>query len=192
MLSFEGENLIFMSWFDTKFECYLKSANLSSQRKLIPKKGKFDHKEVILPFEKQSKHTFNTQATSVKILTRFRDVKFVEYVIEKLKKMVSTKTAMCSQNNNMMFRTENDNRSPNKMTSRIRWYNDRNENKLKKYIYFYIYYLEEFVEFSRCCLLTSHVLKFPYFLLSTKKTPLAKKLGRKIVVVANFCNSLQM
>ena len=62
---------------------------------------------------------------------------------------------MCSENNKMMFRNENDNTSPNQMASRIRWYNDRNENKLKKYIFFYIYYLEEFVEFSRCCLVTS-------------------------------------
>lgn len=136
-----------MSWFDTKFECYLKSANLSSQRKLIPKKGKLDHKEVILPFEKQNKHTFNTQVTSVKILTRFKDVKFVEYVIAKLKKIVSTKTTMCSQNNKM-FRNENDNSSPNQMASKIRWYNDRNENKLQK-IYIFIYITQKNSQNSR-------------------------------------------
>lgn len=44
---------------------------------------------------------------------------------------------MCSQNNKM-FRNENDNSSPNQMASKIRWYNDRNENKLQK-IYIFIY-----------------------------------------------------
>jgi len=45
LLSFYGGNLTFINLIDTKFECYLKSANLSAQRKLIAKKGKLEHKE---------------------------------------------------------------------------------------------------------------------------------------------------
>lgn len=45
LLSFYGGNLTFINTIDTKFERYLKSANLSAQRKLIAKKDKLEHKE---------------------------------------------------------------------------------------------------------------------------------------------------
>ena len=44
-LSFFAGNLTFINLIDTKFECYLKSANLSAQQKQIAKKGKLEHKE---------------------------------------------------------------------------------------------------------------------------------------------------